>query len=359
MSDAARGASTWRGDVSPGAADPAWASPKSASPRGDEGRAGSSPAERAPGPPDARGAEGGAPHHVSSRAAATERDRGNPRIADVLLWDPTQPVAPEARVLAARDLTRWSHRALLPLARVASLVCVALIRAFKRVLPFQFSWHTAIDVLCVWFMRRFMSADAAELLARHFVVETNLLAFIARNCRPEEGAHGAAVPVPTLRPLTLAELGKDNAVIAHDLAVYNLVIDVGQAGASLEKREHLDFSMIHVPPLDGERARKRVLELDIETSLYLMNIPFCLFCTESEYERAVNSFQLDESVCAMLAGLTGDATFRTWTPVKFPSWISVRREVPKELFFHACVCEYAHTHLERIAARRDAERADA
>ena len=34
--------------------------------------------------------------------------------------------------------------------------------------------------------------------------------------------------------------------------------------------------------------------------------------------------------------------------VKFPSWISVRRDVPRDLFFHACVCEYAHTHLERL-----------
>jgi len=180
---------------------------------------------------------------------------------------------------------------------------------------------------------------------RHFVVETNLLDFIAKNC-------GAEIPAPQLRPITLAEIGRENAVIAHDLAVYNLVIDVGQSEADLGKRDALDFSMLHVPVLGGERARKRWLDLDIETALYFMNIPFCFFTTEREYERAVNSFQLDESVCAMLAGLTGDAVFRTWTPVKFPAWISVGRDVPRELFFHACVCEYAHTHLERLRDNR-------
>jgi hypothetical protein len=276
------------------------------------------------------------------------RDRANPSIADVILYDQTQPLSEEARRLAARDLRRWSHRALLPIARVVSLTLVFFIRVVKTLLPDaierRLRHHGALDVLCVWFMRHFLSADAAELLARHFVVETNLLAFIARNS-------GTSIEVPALRPLTLADLGRGHAVIAHDLNTYNLVIDIGASGADIATpRPCLDYSMIAVPPIDGERARRRIIELDIETGLYVMNIPFCLFTTAGEYERAVNSFQLDESIGAMLAGLTGDAIFRTWTPVKFPSWISVRRDVPRDLFFHACVCEYAHTHLERLRA---------
>jgi hypothetical protein len=277
------------------------------------------------------------------------RDRGDPSISDVLLWDPTLPMAYETRVLAARDLSRWSHRALLPIARALSLACVFSIRVGKSILPWQLSWHRAIDVLCVWFLRRFVSADAAELLIRHFIVETNLLAFIARNC-------GRDIPVAQLRPACIDDLG-EHAVIDHDLAVYHLIIDVGQSGAlpvpgDAPSPRALDFTQLEVPTIDAARGRKRWFELDIETSLYLMNIPFCLFTTQAEYERAVNSFQLDESVCAMLASLTGDATFRTWTPVKFPAWISVRRDVARELFFHAVVTEYAHTWLERLRDRR-------
>lgn len=277
--------------------------------------------------------------------APLDRDRTDPSIADVLRFDPTLPFSQEVRELASRDLCRWSHRALLPSARVLSLVAVACIRFCKRAAPFQFSWHRAIDVLCVWFLRRFVSADAGELLARHFTVETNLLAFIAHNC-------GAMIPAPDLRPRRLEDLG-GGAVMQHDLAVYNLIVDVGLAGADVRTaRSPLDFSSLEVPPIDAERSRKRILELDIETSLYLMNIPFCLFTTEREYERAVNSFQLDESIGAMLAGLSGDPIFRTWTPNKFPAWISVRRDVARELFWHACVSEYAHTHLEYIRDQR-------
>jgi hypothetical protein len=132
-------------------------------------------------------------------------------VSDVLLHDSTRPVSDAERVLASRDLARWSHGALLPFARALSLAMVALIRLCKRVLPFQFRWHRGIDVLCVWFIRHFVSADAAELLARHFIVETNLLAFIAGNC-------GKDVREPTLRPSTIAALG-NHAVIDHDIAV--------------------------------------------------------------------------------------------------------------------------------------------
>jgi hypothetical protein len=269
-------------------------------------------------------------------------------VSDSLLYDSTRPVSDAVRALTSRDLARWSHGALLPLARVFSLSMVALIRLFKRVLPFQFRSHRGIDVLCVWFIRHFVSADAAELLALHFIVETNLLAFIAGNC-------GKDVRQPELRPSTIAALG-NHAVIDHDIAVYTLVNDVALSGADVvTPRDDLDFSALEVPVIDAERSRNRWLELDVETSLYLMNIPFCLLTSEAEYERAVNSFRLDEDICAMLAGLTGDPIFRTWTPVLVPPWIAGARDVPRELFWHAAVCEYAHTRLEQLSRERRVE----
>ena len=272
-------------------------------------------------------------------------------MSDVPLYDSTRPVSADVRALTTSDLGRWSHRILLPFARVFSLATVALIRLFKRALPFQFRWHRGIDVLCVWFIRHCVSADAAELLARHFIVETNLLAFIAANC-------GKDVRGPTLRPSTIAALG-NHAVIDHDIAVYTLVNDVALARADVvTPRNELDFSVLEVPVIDAERGRHRWLELDVETSLYLMNVPFCLLTTEAEYERAVNSFQLDDGVFAILAGLTGDPIFRTWTPVPVPAGTAGLRDVPGELFWHAAVCEYAHTRLEQLRRERTVENAE-
>jgi hypothetical protein len=274
------------------------------------------------------------------------RDRGNPLVFESLLHDPTLPIPKDARAVLVRDLQRPSRRRLKPLLRVLSLVSVFSIMVLKRVAPFQFRWHKAIDVLCVWFMRRFVSVDAAELLMRHFIIETNLIAFVAKNCGD------TSIPVPTLRPVKLEDLG-DSAVIRHDLAIYNLVIDVGTSSTAdvHTRKANLDFSMLQVPPIDADAGRKRLLNLDIESALYLMNIPFCLFTTEDEYERAVNSFQLDESLLVCLAGLTGDVTFRSWTPLKFPIWLKTLRDVPRDLYFHAAVNEYAHTHLLTLSQK--------
>ena len=112
----------------------------------------------------------------------------------------------------------------------------------------------------------------------------------------------------------------------------------------------LDYSMLRVPQLQVEAHRRRWIRLDIETGLYFMIIPFALFTTEDEYERAVNSFQLDESLLAMIATLTGDMVFRTWTPLKFTPFLRLPWDVPRDLFWHSCVSEYAHERLCRIEA---------
>jgi len=86
----------------------------------------------------------------------------------------------------------------------------------------------------------------------------------------------------------------------HDASIYNLFLDLGasERASVLDPRpvESLDFAELEVPSLDPEPGR--FLRLDIESALYVMSIFFCLLTTEEEYERAVNSFQLDESLMA-------------------------------------------------------------
>ena len=106
---------------------------------------------------------------------------------------------------------------------------------------------------------------------------------------------------------------------------------------------------------DRRRARaRRWLNLDIQTALCLMNIPFALCLTREEYRRAVHSLRLDESILALLAELTGDERFLRWRPgtivMRADSWL----DVPRAVYEHAVICEYAHAHLKRLASERDA-----
>lgn len=261
--------------------------------------------------------------------------------------DPATPLSERTAELLHADLQRWTRRYLRPLARVISALAVWLIVAVKRVLPFQFASYDLLDRLGVWFLRRCVSREGAELLLRHFVVETQLIRFVARN----SGLHG--VTEPDLVPTKLEGL-LGHAVIRHDVNMYRLIIETGErlraAGAfRCERRAAPDFTMLQLPRIEPERGF-RLVNLDLGTALCFMNIPFALLTTEDVYEQAVNSFQLDEPLLSHLADITGDERFRAWSAHQSLAWLDIDRDVPRALYMHAVIHEYAHTHLCRIAA---------
>jgi hypothetical protein len=264
-----------------------------------------------------------------------------PTVWTAIMADPTVPIDRDVLRMVVQDQRQRTRRWLYPPARIGSRVAVWLIRVVKVLLPWTFSAHTTMDRLCVWFLRRFVSPRAGELLIRHFLIETNLLAFIARNCGV------AGVPEPRLRPTTLAGLG-DRAVIEHDVNVYDVLIALGAGRPG--PRGPLDFSMLTLPPVDASPGLRRLLRLDIQTALCLMNIPFALCLTPEEYRRAVHSMRLDESLLTVLAELTGDDTFLRWRPGGVVVRVDSGLDVPRAVYEHAVIHEYAHARLVALAA---------
>jgi hypothetical protein len=259
-----------------------------------------------------------------------------------ILTDPTVPIDRSTLRMVVDDQRTWTRRWLYPVVRPVSVALVALIRLVKALAPF--SAHSTMDRLCVWFLHRFVSPTAGTLLIRHFLVETNLLNFLLRNA----GAPG----VVGLRPTTLRQLG-DRAVIEHDRNVYDVLVSLGIGG--VHRRARPDFSMLVVEPIDAGAGVRRRLNLDIQTALCLMNIPFAFRLTRDEYAAAVHSLRLDDSILALLADLTGDDTFLRWRT----GGTSVRRDsgidVPRAVYEHAVVCELAHGRLRELAHVRGME----
>ncbi len=272
---------------------------------------------------------------VDTRPSALIDPEG-PGIWDALAADPTFHFDREALRMLAADQERWSHRFVRPLARLVSRVMVTGIVVLKAVLPFDWSNHDLLDRLGIWFLSRFVSAEGGTLLLRHFVLETNVLAFIARNCGLEE---------PRLRPSDLDGL-RDNAVIAHDLNLYEVLAGLGDR--TVTAGQSLDFSMLEVGTITSS-DRRRWLRLDLETGLCAMNVVFAFLTTSDEYRRAVHSLQLDESVLSILSQLTGDPFFRTWRPSGFNPIIRTNRDVPRDLVAHAVIHEYIHARLLSLA----------
>lgn len=263
-------------------------------------------------------------------------DPPGPGIWDALRGDPSLSFDRHALDLFTTDQRRWSRRWIYPVARLASRWMVSLIVVAKRVLP-QFSNHRLLDRLGVWFMSRMVSEEGGELLLRHFIIETNILNFIAAN---------ATGPRAELRPVTLEELG-DDAVLIHDLNVFELLASL--RGRSLSQGA-TDYSMLDMPEIDVSGGRW--MRLDLETGLALMNIAFVMCTTSGEYRRAVHSLQLDESLLGCLSELTGDPVFRSWKPTGSALMVRTNRDVPRDLILHAILHEYAHARLKQLSPSR-------
>lgn len=261
--------------------------------------------------------------------------RSDPSMWEAIYSDPSVPLDRKVVKMIINDQRRLSRRWLYPLARVFSRVVVAIISMIKRVLPFRWMPLPTMDFLCVWFLRNFVSPDAGELLIRHFVVETNLVNFIIRNTDVD------MEPV-TLRPENLAGLG-DEAVVEHDVNVYDVLIALD--GVPIAAREKLDFTQLDIPPLDAERGHRRKFRLDIQTALCFMNIPFAMALTVEEYRRAVHSIRFDDSFMEILAVICNDETFRHWKLAGMSLWMDSNVDVPRMVYRHALVCEYAHARL--------------
>jgi hypothetical protein len=263
----------------------------------------------------------------------------DPSLWEVMAADPSIPVDRATLRLVISDQRRASRAFVYPWLRILSRLTVTAIVAGKRACPVRFSAPATMDRMCLWFLRRFVSPDAVTLLVRHFIVETNLLNFCVVN---------AGLPQQLqvrLRPTTLAGLG-NRAVIEHDLNVYRVLLALGRAGPSARHDPAgLDFGMLGVPAIDPERRARRLLRLDIQTALCLMNIPFALCLTPAQYRRAVHSMRLDTSLLTVLAGLTGDATFLGWRAGPLPVRVDSNADVPAMVYEHAVLCEYAHARL--------------
>lgn len=266
--------------------------------------------------------------------------RSDPSMWEAVYADPSVPLDRSLMQQIIRDQRRVSRRWLYPVARVFSRVVVALISVIKRFLPFRWMPLPMMDFLCVWFLRRFVAVDAVELLIRHFVIETNLVNFIIRNT-------GVDFEPVTLRPEKLSQLG-EQAVVEHDINVYDVLIALD--GVPLTAPASLDFTQLDIPPLDAEPGRWRPVGLDIQTALCVMNIPFSSALKLEEYRRAVHSMRFDDSFLEILATICDDDTFRHWKVGGLSIWMDSNVDVPRMVYKHALLCEYAHARLVKLAS---------
>ncbi|HHM04500.1 MAG TPA: hypothetical protein ENJ19_01995 [Gammaproteobacteria bacterium] len=288
-------------------------------------------------------------------AAKARRDRADPSIYDAFLVTPHIHVDKASLEKQIRDLQRGWRRHLLPSLRLLVRLSLIVILSIKRIMPFDLGSEALLNRLGVWFMGRMISPEALDYILRHFHIETSLINFVARNAGADD------VQEVSLRPLRVAELGSvdgRNAIKSHDINIYNLMLDLGYSDQARIKAplplDAIDFSPLYIGPIDVEPRRRRLVNFDLDTGIYIMIVFLGLFLTDKEIERAITSLQLDEPLLATLANLTGDDQFRYWAPMKFTHWLGYTSDVVRDLRWHMMVTEYAYHRLLTLAAQQRA-----
>ncbi|MEZ4288824.1 MAG: hypothetical protein R3A47_11950 [Polyangiales bacterium] len=142
-----------------------------------------------------------------------------------------------------------------------------------------------------------------------------------------------------------------NAVLQHDINLFNLFIDLGEAPhADVKSRvplHELDFRDLDMPAFDVKNGR--LTQFDFGTALYFSMVFLVIFADPRVIEKAVNSFQWDDQLMNILADMTGDDAFRYWTPVRFETWFGTPTwDPPRDLHWHFLVHERAYYKLREL-----------
>jgi len=272
----------------------------------------------------------------------TQHDPLNPDPWFALYVDASIPLNRESKAAFLRDVASRSRQFLLPFIRPASHLTLMLLTIPKTILPKSASsWllHRLIHVGMKWFV----SPQANWLIMRHFHIASEVLAFVASNTR------GVDIELTPLQPLKLADL-RDNVFLQHDLNIYNFIININrqlnEQGLDLQPIDELDFSCITDGAFPIEEMPNGWFNfLDLESAIEIYTPLYQLLLTDSDFWRACNSLQLDETISIYATQLIGDHRFLGLVNNRHPIVPESVLGAAHRLMLHGLAVESLHAYL--------------
>ncbi len=293
----------------------------------------------------------GTPAELIRNFEGTPHDPQDPNPWLALYLDTSLPLSDEVKAALLANNGSYSRQFLLPLIRPCAMLQIVLIKLFKTIIP---NWLTSSKVLhhtIYWGLKYFVRPDANWMILRHFHIGSEILQFVASN------VPGVEVPTRPLRPRNLHDL-IDNVFLQHDLNIYNFIIRLNRElkakGLELTKQEHLDFSMITDGPfpIEVDALPTGPLNIvDLESAIEIYTPLYQLFLTDSDFWRACNSLQLDETVAIYTARLVGDQNYVTLVNNKHPLIPLPMLRAGYRLLLHGLAAESLHATLVTLKRR--------
>ena len=275
-------------------------------------------------------------------------DRRDPSPLDVLARDDTLPTDPVVLQYWLANLRHPARQTLLHVCRLTATVVLCLTYFVKRLLPFQFSAHRLLQSTICWFMEWWVTPEANVLILRHFWVESNIINFLIANSRNKE-----AEPA-VLYPRTIGEL-MTMTFLEHDIVLYNALFDLGPTRDEQwpVPRDRLDFSTMREIELDYDPSHRRWTQLlDFETAHELFKTLFCILVRADEYDRSINSLQLDQTLALRVSRIVGEPWVATLAANVMPLYFVGPLNISRRFVMHGLFTEHLHAYLEQLRGAR-------
>lgn len=270
----------------------------------------------------------------------------NPWLA--LYLDMSLPLQDEVKAALLANSSSKSRQFLLPLIRPLAKAAIILIQLLKIFIPNRFTSSKILHWSIYWGLRWFVRPDANYMILRHFHIGSEILQFVVSN------VPGVEIPLHPLRPRNLHDL-IDNVFLQHDLNIYNFIIRLNRElkahDSELTRREKLNFESITDGPFDIEQEslpRGSLDFLDLESAIEVYTPLYELFLTDSDFWRACNSLQLDETVAIYVAKLIGDSSYISLVNNKHPLIPMATTQSGYRLMLHGLAAESLHATLVRF-----------
>jgi hypothetical protein len=270
----------------------------------------------------------------------------NPWLA--LYLDMSLPLRDEVKAALLANSGSRSRQFLLPFIRPCAKLALILFQILKVAVPNKFTSSKILHRLIYWGLRNFVRPDANYLILRHFHIGSEILQFVALNTPQIQ------IPLNPLLPRTLEDL-IDDVFLKHDLNIYNFLIrfnrEMKVRGLELQKRERLDFACITDGPFSIDEAalpQGRLNMLDLESAIEIYTPLYQLFLTDSDFWRACNSLQLDETIALYASTLIGNPAYLGLVNNKHPLIPLSTLQAGYRLLLHGLAAECLHATLVQL-----------
>ncbi len=242
------------------------------------------------------------------------------------------------------DTSSPSRQYLFPVIKPFCRLSIIFVQILKIITPKKWRAVVPLHKMIAFGMKRFVSPQANWLIMRHFHLGSEIQQFILKNLP------GISIPeLHFMKFKTIDDLSKD-AFLKHDLNLYNFVIWLNQAlreqGRGIEPPDSCDFSMLTehglpIAPMPDTFLNK----IDLLSAIELYTPVFQLLLTDSDFWRASNSLQLDETMAIYVSRLLNDPLPLMLVNNKHPMVALSTLKAGFRLVLHGLATEMLHAYL--------------